>query len=155
MTRRQNEGASKTGKKRTPPHERVLAHAMPDANGCLISHLVPRESGHVYVSVYGKKNLFSPAYREVYIALKGPIPDDWDVHHICENPPCVNISHLEALSKPDHRARHVQTRTRCRSGKHPWVPPFYMGNGKPHCRLCILERMARDRARKAASPDPS
>lgn len=42
------------------------------------------------------------AHRLAYIDAYGPIPDDWVVHHKCENPPCVRPDHLQAMSNADN-----------------------------------------------------
>jgi hypothetical protein len=37
------------------------------------------------------------AHRLHWVAINGPIPGDWDVDHLCRNPSCVRIGHLEAV----------------------------------------------------------
>ena len=39
------------------------------------------------------------AHRVYYERYKGPIPDGHVVHHRCENPPCVNPDHLQAVTQ--------------------------------------------------------
>jgi hypothetical protein len=34
----------------------------------------------------------------------------WDVHHLCETPLCINVQHLRALSKVDHRQVHAKVK---------------------------------------------
>jgi hypothetical protein len=46
------------------------------------------------------------AYRHYYREYVGPIPPKHEVHHICQQPACVNPSHLEALTSAEHKARH-------------------------------------------------
>jgi hypothetical protein len=42
------------------------------------------------------------AHRWSYEFFKGQIPAGKELHHICENPTCVNPSHLEALTCCEH-----------------------------------------------------
>ena len=38
------------------------------------------------------------AHRQVYIDKHGPIPDGFDVDHLCRLRRCVNVAHLEAVT---------------------------------------------------------
>lgn len=46
------------------------------------------------------------AHRWWYDYHNGPIPAGYQVHHVCRNPRCVNLGHLEALSPVEHKAAH-------------------------------------------------
>jgi predicted XRE-type DNA-binding protein len=57
---------------------------------------------------YRKKDgVLRALYRIVFEHFKGPIPDRYDVHHSCENPHCVNPTHLEALTRGEHMKMHI------------------------------------------------
>lgn len=52
----------------------------------------------------------SQAHRWFYETLVGPIEDDHDLHHRCENPGCVNPAHMEPMTTADHMAEHARRR---------------------------------------------
>lgn len=45
------------------------------------------------------------AHREVYEALRGPIPDGLTLDHLCFNPLCVNPAHLEPCTVSENSKR--------------------------------------------------
>ena len=51
------------------------------------------------------------AHRFAYTEFVGPIPDGYQINHLCEVPLCVNPNHLEAVTAKEHAAftfRHRQ-----------------------------------------------
>ncbi len=44
--------------------------------------------------------------RLAYVALKGQIPEDYEVDHLCRNKACVNPYHFEAVSPTVNRQRN-------------------------------------------------
>jgi hypothetical protein len=48
------------------------------------------------------------AHRAFYRRQKGPIPDRYEVDHVCQNTKCVNPEHLDAVSKAEHAARTMR-----------------------------------------------
>lgn len=51
-----------------------------------------------YGQIRGEDGRLLRAPRVVYEALVAPIPDGWQIDHLCRNPPCVNPAHLEAVT---------------------------------------------------------
>ena len=105
------------------------------------------------------------AHRVYYERAKGPIPDGYVVHHRCENPPCVNPSHLSLGTVADNnRDRENKGRTRglvfgiagdiqrakthCPQG-HPYEGENvrFRPDGRRRCAACYR---ARDQRRRAA-----
>jgi hypothetical protein len=44
--------------------------------------------------------------RKIYTRNFGPIPPGYHIHHTCENPACIEPSHLEAVTPRQHREAH-------------------------------------------------
>jgi len=99
---------------------------------------------------YGRFNLdghtIMAASRAGWILTFGPVPEGLSVLHHCDNPPCVNLTHLflgtDAINAADKvakgRARGPSRRTACDAGHvrtdaNTYVVP---STGKPSCRIC-------------------
>jgi hypothetical protein len=50
------------------------------------------DPGYGMVAVDGRTN--QRAHRVLYILLNGPLDDDVEIRHTCDNPPCCNPAHL-------------------------------------------------------------
>jgi hypothetical protein len=53
-----------------------------------------------YGVIYRKR-----AHRLMYEQVNGPIPAGLELDHTCENPPCINPDHLDAVTRPEHIRR--------------------------------------------------
>lgn len=86
------------GKRRFEWHEEDRGYTTP----CHIWDGTFTEGGYPTVLRDGKR---TTAHRYLFIEEHGPIPDDWDVDHKCEVKACVNLDHLEALTRSEHNFR--------------------------------------------------
>ncbi len=80
-------------------------------NGCMvcISHK-PRHCGYLQKGwVINGKLVLEQFHRFIYKARVGPIPEGFDIDHLCHNRLCCNPEHLECLSKDEHRRRPKYT----------------------------------------------
>jgi hypothetical protein len=91
-----------------------------------------------------------------FIGAVGPIPDGFEVDHLCRVTPCVNPAHLEPVTHREnvHRGkngvlRHLRAplirRTHCGRG-HERTPENLYASG--NCRKC--QRVRDERRRTAA-----
>lgn len=90
---------------------------------------------------FGGKRLY--AHRVSHELFKGPIPEGFDIDHLCRNPECVNPDHLEAVTHRENCRRGLRgdLHTHCPKG-HPKVPAnrYYRKDGSSQCAPCARER---------------
>lgn len=104
---------------------------------------------------YGQFNLDSRgpkrscyAHRVAYYLVKGPIPENLELDHLCRNHRCVNPEHLEPVTRQTHNSRGQSpsaknaAKTCCLHG-HPYdlINTLFDNRGGRQCRMCARERM--------------
>lgn len=114
--------------------------------------------GHAAAGVRTPHGTTVIAHRGSYMLSVGPIPDGYEVDHLCFNGACVRPDHLEAVpplvnqrrahgtgrdERPDHCAHgHLMTDENS-------VPR--LDARRPACRTCVNERSRRSAERRKAS----
>lgn len=98
-----------------------------------------------------KKQSVAP-HRLAYELAVGPIPDGYEVDHLCRNTGCCNPAHLEAVTPAENNRRKTLAKTHCKRG-HEFTPENtnrHSSSGARVCRACVRDRQ-RDysRARRA------
>jgi hypothetical protein len=92
------------------------------------------------------------AYRVAYWLFEGPVPEGLELDHLCRNPSCVNVNHLEPVThkvntlRSDAPAAIHARKTHCIRG-HAFDDgnTYYPSTGGRQCRAC--RRWRREQAR--------
>ena len=85
-------------------------------------------------------------HRVSFEYFKGPIPDNFQVDHLCRNRACCNPSHLEAVTHRENTLRGVgaaamnSRKTHCPKG-HPYSGDNLIMDGSN--RKCVICRKAK------------
>lgn len=96
------------------------------------------------------------AHRFAYELLIGPIPDGYQIDHLCRNRGCVNPKHMEPVTQRMNLLRgtspsaHNARVTACIHG-HPFdeANTYYPKRGGRFCRACARRRQRERKARLA------
>jgi len=122
------------------PLERILAHLIPAANGCL------EWEGCCSAWGYGQANVDGVIvyiHKWLWELVHGPVPAGWEVDHLCRNRRCGNVLHLEAVPKAVNTLRGVgqsalhAKKTHCPLG-HPYDVIVVRARGRStrRCKRC-------------------
>ena len=101
--------------------------------------------------LFTRNNITVGAHRYSYLLFTGtPIPNDYDVHHKCNNKGCVNPTHLELVPHNNHPGSASggnKTKTHCKQGHAFSETNTYWitrpnGSRQRLCRACRRNGMA-------------
>lgn len=85
-------------------------------------------------------------HRAVWTQLRGPIPAEMTIDHLCRNRACVNVDHMEVVTRGENSIRggglertwsNRRAKTHCKHG-HEYTPEntYVMKSGGRACRAC-------------------
>ncbi len=120
--------------------ESIKARLVAGPNGCLVwpGGLA---SGYGNVGYQGK---YGGVHRILYEARFGPVPEGFELDHLCRNRACSNLDHLEVVTRRENVLRGIRPaafcakQTHCKRG-HPFDEAntyFYKSDGRRGCRIC-------------------
>lgn len=111
--------------------------------------------GYFYLSGRGPTRVRVYAHRWAYESLVGPIPEGYEIDHLCRNRLCVNPAHLEPVDHATNRARGRGIKYKpqdlgefCRNGHARSENTRTNSQGWRVCVLCNREKTARHRAKQ-------
>lgn len=116
----------------------VEARSIPEPNsGCWLWLLSVGSHG------YGQSGR-TTAHRVSHEAFRGPIPEGYEVDHLCRNKLCVNPDHLEAVPPVENQRRMADAR-----GRNRWT--WETKDEQHEQRNAYKARWAREKRAEAAA----
>lgn len=142
--------------------EHILSRMEVRDDGCWQWTLTPKDNGyglfyaHIARRLNGK-SIHRYAHRVACELWNGPIPDGYEVDHLCRNTLCVNPAHLEAVTRQVNLLRgntiaaRNAAKTNCPSGHaYDEANTYWFGNAR-QCRACGRRLAQRKREALRAS----
>lgn len=124
------------------------------ANGCLLSNYGLMENGYSLITIGSRKDGTRKnwlAHRLFYTYYKGDIEKGLDLDHLCRSRNCVNVNHLEQVTRKENVHRGIAStnnrspriglnnllKTHCINGHEFNEENTYIDSeNKRHCRQC-------------------
>ena len=93
------------------------------------------------------------AHRFSYEASIGKIPANLELDHLCRNPRCVRVCHLEPVTHKENvrrgeSGRSMAAKTHCPRGHEYSGDNVKIRDGSRHCRACVRMFQREYKARK-------
>lgn len=116
---------------------------MEEETGCWVWRPPLHNTGYSQITVRRKK---TSGHRAAYMLLKGEIPHDMVIDHLCRTRACVNPEHMELVTNKENLLRGEgfsavnAKKTHCPQGHSYSEENTYMLRGYRNCRTCMRER---------------
>ena len=107
-------------------------------DGCLVctSHKM-NPDGYFRKRINGEKMMY---HRHIWEKYNGPIPEGYEVDHLCKNRGCCKIGHLQILLTSEHRSKDGMERY----GNFTGIPRSKK-NSKESCNETSIQDESRER----------
>lgn len=135
--------------------ERLLGRTSIRPDGCVVW------TGPVLSTGYGQMRPEDGSandvgvHRLVYEMFVGPIPEGYQIHHLCRVKLCVAPYHLEAIDMVEHSRTHHPVQATCGRGHDMHGDNLYVNpkSGKRRCRACTndAQNLRRRRTREGTT----
>jgi hypothetical protein len=128
------------------PEERFWSKVENDGD-CLVWTAYRDQRGYGVFGVGGRKT--KKAHRVSWEWANGPIPEGIEIHHTCKNRACVNVGHLQAVTRLEHghldgfaynAVKAMRAKTHCTRGHELTDENTYRHKGTRYCRKCKAQR---------------
>ena len=130
---------------------KIVLRSTPGEDGCLLWTGSAQPRGYGWICINGRN---VTTHRAMWEAHHGPVPPGLVVAHSCDNPRCVEITHLQAMSQAQNLRDKVArgrdqnaSKTHCKRG-HEFTPENT--RTRNNHRQCIACKTSYDAARSTA-----
>lgn len=99
--------------------KRLLTRSKKMRNGCIVYLGAQTRSGHCIISYKGR---MAPAHKFMWELKKGKVPKGLQLDHLCRVPNCINVDHLEVVTRKENILRGIcpqaknARKTHCKRG---------------------------------------
>lgn len=121
---------------RTPVILRLMRRTVEEDRGYLTPCRIWQGSLTRGYGKIGRNGSVAYTHRVAYEYFVGPIPEGFQIDHLCRVPTCCEPSHLEAVTQLEN-IRRAQVKTHCLKG-HPYSGHnlYVKPDGRRECRAC-------------------
>lgn len=111
-------------------------------NDCIIATQAAERSGYARTYLNGKRE---GVHRIAWIKVNGPIPAGMTIDHLCEVKLCINVTHMEVVSRGENARRWWLKHFAC---------PHGSGLARGACRDCLKAQWTAKNRRDGHRPRP-
>lgn len=96
--------ARKSGRQKRPLRFKRVPHPILDTPCIEVVSHAPDRKGYIRIRPrVGPRANHVNVHRLAYMSKFGPIPEGYEVDHICKNRACVHRKHLQVLTRSEHK----------------------------------------------------
>ena len=104
-------------------------------SNCILATQKASQDGYVRTTIGGIKKY---AHRLAYEHKNGSIEAGMTIDHICKTKNCINVEHLEVVTRAENTRRRFIGQTHCKNG-HPYSGEnLIYRNEYKRCKKCYL-----------------